>query len=207
MKLELVRIADLNFASYNPDKRLRGKRMDKLAASIKRIGQIQPITIDGKNNVIDGHRRVTALKKCKQKLVWAIINDTTDNKVVYQEVNANSAKMSGNDNLGIWLKDRDAVTPRTDKQLANVEETVGREMLQLIYKSGMSISVYRLATHIVKSVGMDDSKLLKLIIMWLVKHGMVGRVKKSLEAGENPNTIIRAVRADRPIKMTMTVVD
>ena len=145
MQLLNIRICDLNPASYNPSKRLTGARMAKLMKSIKTIGQIQPITIDSHKNIIDGHRRVHALKALKKKMVFAIVNTDFDGKTIYREVNATSAKMNGNDNLGIWLKDPEAVTPRTNAQLAAIENSLGREILQLIYKSGMSISVHRLA--------------------------------------------------------------
>lgn len=205
MKLTSVRIADLKLASYNPDNRVNEAKIKKLTTSIKKVGLLSPIIIDSHRNVIDGHRRIAAHKKLKIAMIPAIINDKIENKQAYREVNANSVKMTGNDNLGIWLKDNDAVSPRTDAYYKNIEAIVGLEMLKILYKNGLSGTAFKLAKQIALDVSTETSGEIKKILKWLVDHKMMNRVRKSYDAGLDMKVVLKAVNANKPLKTTLAI--
>ena len=61
-ELKHIPVKDLVFNKLNPSQRIRkGTAMTNLTNSIKQVGVIIPITIDSSNQVIDGHRRTTAV--------------------------------------------------------------------------------------------------------------------------------------------------
>ena len=71
MKIEKVKIAELNPAEYNP-RRLTKKQYDDLKASLEKFGLVDPIIINSDNTVIGGHQRLKIVRELGAELVPAV---------------------------------------------------------------------------------------------------------------------------------------
>ena len=205
-KLVEFDVAKLVGLSFNPPRRTKDERMTPLMKSLKEIGIIQPITITADGTILDGHRRATAAKKLKWKTISAIVIAGVEANKVYRDVNSTSAKMNGNDNLGIYLRDKSALTPNIVKQIGNIESVIGLQSLRELYAKGLSIRVYRIAKKITELCDCETPTQIKKVMKWLVDHGMIGRVMKAIEGGQNPDVILKAVKRNKPIEMKLGLV-
>lgn len=74
MKIENMKISDLNAAEYNARK-ISDKEMDKLKKSIREFGLVQPVVWNKRTNtIVGGHQRVQACKELKmdEVPVWVV---------------------------------------------------------------------------------------------------------------------------------------
>ncbi len=102
MKIEIIKIADLKFAEYNP--RFMSDAIKKqLKKSIEKNGFLQPIIVnchpDRKNIIIGGHQRVEIAKE----MGWTEVPAVFHSKTLREEKVANLAlnKIDGN-----WEKEK-----------------------------------------------------------------------------------------------------
>lgn len=62
MKIEMVNIAELKKADYNP-RHMSGDMLEKLKKGISEFGMVEPIVINADNTVIGGHQRLEAAEQ------------------------------------------------------------------------------------------------------------------------------------------------
>lgn len=75
MKIKKVSINEIKEAPYNPRK-MTQEELEKLKASIKKFGYVEPVIINKRTNfVIGGNQRLKALKELGYKEISAIILD------------------------------------------------------------------------------------------------------------------------------------
>ena len=68
MKIEKVKIAELNPAEYNP-RRMTNKQYDDLKSSLEKFGLVDPIIINSDNTVVGGHQRLRIMRELGAELV------------------------------------------------------------------------------------------------------------------------------------------
>ena len=71
MDIKEIKLTDIKAYKNNP--RLTGEAVDKVAASIKEFGFMQPIVIDKNNVIVAGHVRAQAATKLKMKTVPCLV--------------------------------------------------------------------------------------------------------------------------------------
>ena len=79
--LETIKISTIK---EGPNPRIKFEGIDKLAASIKELGLLSPLTVvksNGTYNLVDGARRFRALKKLKIDQVDVVITELDDNQM------------------------------------------------------------------------------------------------------------------------------
>lgn len=97
-EFQLVAIEDIDVVE-NVRKRFTGKDMDELAASIKKVGLINPITItpdDKRFKIIAGERRLTACKKLGWIEIPSIIAEGDPNRLREVQLVENCQRMDMN---------------------------------------------------------------------------------------------------------------
>ena len=68
--VSLVLISTIKCSSWNPPSRVEEKRLRGLKDSISDVGLLYPVLMDKNNNLIDGHRRLVAVKELGWKQMF-----------------------------------------------------------------------------------------------------------------------------------------
>lgn len=199
---KIVAISKLIDAAYNPPNRCAPDRTRDLENSMEVLGLLSPILCTEDYLIIDGHRRLAVAKRLKWKEIECnIINEAPEG--VYASVNTTARRMSGNDALGVWLKEPLAVTHTASKAFAKMTDEIGRKLAEQIYKDGCSVRVYRTAKHIAKYCDQPDK--VAEITAWLLDFATIGHVMKALDAGVDSKKIMKAVVNKQPITLRLDV--
>ncbi len=203
-RLVSYEIKKLKPLGFNPSRRIEDGRMLGLSASMKEIGQLLPILVSSSGTVIDGHRRLAVAKKLRWTHIDAVVvSGSNDHMLLYRSINSTSAKMNGNDALGIWLKEPLAVTQRQAKIISTIEGIIGRPMLEKLYSSGLSTRTYLIACQITRLCDCESPAQIRRVINWLITHSMTGRVMKAIEGGQDPMVIMQAVKKNKPVSLKL----
>lgn len=201
---KIVAITTLKGAPHNPKGRTEAARIRSLRKSMEELGLIYPVLVDGDNQIIDGHRRVAAAKALGWKDI-SVVQIEGNAEHIYAQVNATAQKMNGNDALGIWLKNPEAVTPRAQKTFEGVEKSIGRKLLIRIYNEGHSIRMYRIAARIAAATGPRTAERILDIVVWLLEFKSFDAVEKILSTGSSVELILKAVKSKKPLKQTFAI--
>ena len=98
MKIEKVKIAELNPAEYNP-RRMTNKQYEDLRNSLEKFGLVDPIIINSDNTVIGGHQRLRIMREMGAELVPVVrVNLSKEDE---KELNIRLNKNSGEFDLDI----------------------------------------------------------------------------------------------------------
>jgi hypothetical protein len=195
--IALVKISEIKVAPWNPKSRISERRLTQLRISMDDLGLYYPVLIDTHNNLVDGHRRLAIAKSFGWTRIPAI---TTKEPIseAYGSVQLTQQKLTGNDRLGVYLIEPNALIGSHRNSLKNIEKRLGRWAIELLYKSGMSQAVFSAALGVVKYT--KDAADLETVFRWIVKHRMT--MVFALMRGEMPAAeILRAIKADKPIKI------
>ena len=71
MKIEKVKMSELNPAEYNP-RRMTNKQYEDLKNSLEKFGLVDPIIINADNTVVGGHQRLRIMRELGAELVPAV---------------------------------------------------------------------------------------------------------------------------------------
>ncbi len=205
-KQKLLDVSRVIGAAYNPKNRTDKKNLKALMASIIELGLIYPIVVDPENVVIDGHRRLAVARELGWETIPAIILDRPPDRV-YASVNVTSRKMGGNDALSVWLVRPGAVDARQASQFREMQEVLGRNLVEAVRDKGYSWRVYRTARQITRYCDDESNKTIQAVVRWLLEFALIGQVMKAIEAGEPAKLLMEAVKSRKPIKMRLTVSD
>lgn len=205
-KYRELKVGDIKAAPYNPANRVAERKLKQLADSMSRYGLIYPVVVDAEHTLIDGHRRRAAAQMLGWETIPAVLmNGGTDRDAVYASVNETSAKMAGNDALGVWLQNPKAVGRRQASTFESMAASIGRDLVQKVFDDGMSSRVFSTAKRICRYCDDTSDGTVRAVVEWLLQYAVIGRVMKAMEAGEDPRTIMKAVKQKKPIRLRLTV--
>jgi site-specific DNA-methyltransferase (adenine-specific) len=93
MKIEKVKIHDLNPAEYNPRK-MTTKQYEDLKKSLEKFGCVDPIIINSDNTIVGGHQRVRIMVElgAKQVPVVRVNLSKEDEKELNVRLNKNTGE-------------------------------------------------------------------------------------------------------------------
>ena len=201
--LTQVPLSQITKASHNPVNRTSPARIKRLVKSMGQLGQLLPILLDKDKTVIDGHRRLAAAHKLKWPRIEAIINGDGDSDKIYAQINTDTVcKMTGNDALGVWLKNPGAVTPHTKKVFETMEVAIGLPLIREMYRMGLSSKTYRQAVQLANYCGVS-LEVVPSIIQWMMKFNLSYQIRKAMEMGESPKLLLKSIQQMKPIKMKL----
>lgn len=201
---KLVKISDLRPSPWNPPKRSEPARIASLAKSMDAVGQLVPIIVTDDNQVIEGHRRVAAATSLEWTHLDAKVISGAVAEHIYAEVNTEVKRLSGNDALSVWLKNKSAVSGPARKTFTKIEKAIGKSRMHKMANLGLSSRVYRTAVAI--SAFISDPNV-GHIVDWLLSYsgtGMIGQLMKAMEIGEGKTAIAKAMAANKPVKISLS---
>lgn len=198
MSTKRMKIAGLKKADFNP--KGRTKDIGGLAASIERVGLLNPILVTKNGEVIDGHRRIAAYEKLGREEIE--VNVAVGNLAeMYAEVNGQSKAINGHQSLQIFLKNPEAVGARTRTTMEECEAAVGRMLMRRMANEGYSMGTWFVAKKVAKMADQEDPAVAAKLVKWMMHYGCQGDVRKALQTGTPPGIIIAAANKNKPIKV------
>lgn len=199
-----ISVSQLKPAPHNPEGRMQPKRLRTLERSLAKYGQLMPLLVSADNVIIEGHRRWAAAKRIGlETLLCIIVEGKAD--AIYATVNSTQQRITGNDALGIWLKNPDAVTPNMSTRLARMEDVLGRKLFTEMYRNNFAPNAFNLAVRIARLAMREDDGTIQAIVAWFMRYPMVNKVHQLLKEGESADTILRAVKSGKPIRLRLAM--
>lgn len=200
-KVVLMRVKDIKGRPYNPNSRAERSTLLPTLRSIDEIGLLYPLLVKADGRLVDGHGRLWCVKTLKWEFVPVIIApESVTVERIYADVNSTNRKMSGTENLEIWLKEPRAVTVRAARAFAAAEERFGRKLLEKLVSLNMSIRLIRRAVSIARYVGADENEVfVRQAAHWLLRHRNTQLVQSYIAMEAPARTLYTAVRLNRPL--------
>jgi len=202
MKVEMINIEDVKTAAFNPALRTSENRLYDLKKAIEESGEIYPIQI-GKDGILgDGHRRLACAKALGWELIPAIRSKTRTSVEIYL---ANDGRVSRSTKGAEWFQaveqgfPLDMVPAGSRNYIAYLYKILKSTEIKSMVKSGQSPTIANFTRRVMDHIGSDDPDMARKVCIWLYKHGIQYPVRKALEDGCPPETVIAAIEADRPI--------
>lgn len=203
-----VPVAALKERPGNPPRRVKAARRNKsLERSILEIGLQYPILVrKGTMNIVDGHRRLAAVRNLGWTDVPVIETSSDDDAAVYRDVNATAVHLSGNDVLHLYLNDPAALTQRQRSYHEHAETQLGKAILQTLLQRGFGLNFYRVAKQLAIYCDLDNPAFLKAAIKWMLKFGSAA-LKSSIELRVPPRNLEKAIKKVTQLMPTYKVAD
>lgn len=201
MQVKRVKLDSIKGAKHNPKGRIDAEKLKGLIRSIEEIGLVYPISISKDNVIIDGHRRHAACKSLGWEEIPVLVTEGNTDKI-YAEVNSNAKIFDGCQTLEVWLKRPSAVVATSAKLFARMEETYGRELLEMLVKKGSSVRVIQRAENVGRYVDDTSVAFVKRAVRWMVKFRMVQVVQAYLRLQQSPALIHKAIVSGKELKST-----
>ena len=206
MEVKRVAIAKLKGANYNPPGRTRNTQFDQLVRSIAEIGLIQPILVDKSYNIIEGHRRVAAHKKLGWEYIeYIVYTGDVAKEQVYAQLNATSLKLTGSQNLQVYLKNPTAVTPRARSKYDRAVDQFGMGMLKKLAGKGMSLNVLRVANRVALYLDVDEQRKIRQIADWLILYRNSRSIQAYMETRQPARALNRLIEQKKPLRFVAAV--
>lgn len=199
-----VPLSAIESANYNPPRR-EHKQLNVLKSSIEKIGQIQPIVLKLEPfcAISEGHRRFFVTKSLNKKTIKAIFLERGINPdVAYSDVNSTILKHSSNDNIYKYLHNPMSVTDKTRAELCNIEETIGRPLLEQMYEKGYSIPTYHQAKKASEYIGLQQTtQSMTKILKWMMEHKQTKALREFIDKKREPHILFSYIECCSPIKL------
>jgi len=180
-KILLLPIESIVATPYNPPSRTKdGKAMEKLTASISKIGIIQPIAITSDRDLVDGNRRLAAAKIAGFKHIECIIvPDGVDKDECFCVVNTTAEKINGKG----WLQACRYGYKKAPKEIQSkydeLFKSVGTYGIDMLIEKRIGIGVLDLCKT-AKSMGL--SMRLDELIIKVVQGKLTNKVNAIIRA-------------------------
>jgi hypothetical protein len=122
--------------------------------------------------------------------------------MVYAAVNETQKRFNGNDQLGIFMIEPQAVSPTSRKKLADMEVTIGRDMLKSLFVRGLGYRAYTTAKQAVRLLSMDgDAKMLRKVLEWTIENVTPGGLINAIAQGLPAEVLLDCVNNNKPLKI------
>lgn len=204
---KVLRVKDVQVSTYNPPGRTSRGRIRELVQSISRVGLLYPVLVDTHNRLIDGHRRLAAVKELGWDEIPALVT-AAQRDDVYANVNSTARKMSGNEALEVWMKAPGAVSLAQQTLFSRMQADIGRAMISKIISAGLSARVYQTARRICVCCALDSITFpTARVVDWLLDVTTVGYVQKLLDSGTPAKMFKEAIERGKPLHLRPAVGD
>ena len=206
MKVESINTNKIKTASYNPTWR-NTKRLNSLSKSISEYGIIEPLLLTQDLDLVDGHRRLAVAKILGLKDVPCILKNGTTKQLrdtIYLEVNQNSLKLNGADQVEIYKKGG-KIEKKYLNPLLSLIEICGTKIIDLLIDRRQNpYALHGAYARLRKYIGVKNinSVGVKKTILWLNHHKQIFAVRRAIEARTSPKVILNAIIKNRPLKRT-----
>lgn len=158
-------------------------------------------TPDGRYQIIDGHRRIAAMKQLGH-LKFPVIPTVGRPEKLFAAVCSNVAKMTAAQWVTVFLKAGEESLPRgqTKGCIKKLNDVMGRDYLVRLEKRGLSPILWNLANRVVKYCGLGEGEL-KEVLEWLLNESVNSHeVSAWISANNKVDELVKAIRQKRAPK-------
>ena len=194
---------ELSNASYEPAQRIAPNMANnKLKESIAKIGlQYPPLVTrksEGGYTIVDGHRRIAAMKELKFISIPVIVTERTSADELFAAVSGTVKQLNASEWLEVYLKGGILPGGATKTNIRRLDEVMGRPWLADLHKAGLRPSIWSLAGRAVKYIDLADTLDNKRrILNWILKHRITQHVNAWLTGGNSVDGLRTAFLEDR----------
>ena len=184
MDREVVKIADLKAAPYNP-RRISKEAADGLTKSLERWGVVQEVVANKRTgHIVGGHQRVAALRKMGVKevpVVWVDLDDVEEKAL---NVALNNPHISGefDDTIaGLLAEIRDGIGPDDFAELKLDELIPGSVDYSILEDEDLEEQLDEMEKSVKKAIQIefeseDHEEAQSLVKYWRERGAYVGRM-------------------------------
>lgn len=197
-----VPLDDLNVAKWNPA--IRVKIIGPLTQSIQDEGQLVPMLATPDLRLIDGHRRLAALREIGIPTARVMILDA-DQKEAYAIVNSTQRALGGREAMLAYVSGGPkSGTPTVLKQLERLERIMGKPAMARMGEKGFGPGIDRLARWVLGSCGQDTDDILRYrkVVQYIVDNAGASNYFRAWKDGNirpKSASIWSAIQNGRPL--------
>ena len=173
-----------------------------LVNNIRKNGLLTPITVANDNMIIDGNRRVRALKILKVKKVPVIMHNSTSHLTfddLFVACNEDTMKINACQELERYLNGA-RVKTSTYSAIKRVEDIGGRKTLRQIVNLNKSPVTFSIAIGQVRSyTDRNDTAFLRKALKWTLTVGSAYRLKAAINELIPVPRLVNAIENGTPL--------
>jgi len=173
-----------------------------LVSNIRKNGLLTPIIVSSNGTVIDGNRRLTALKIIGVKEAPVVMHNSTSNKhfdELFVSCNEDTMQINACQELERYLNGA-KVKATTLVAIEKVREIGGIRVLRQIVNVGKSPITFSIAVGMIRAyTGRSDKIFLRKALKWMLTVGSAYRLKASIADFIPVPRLIKAIETGTPL--------
>jgi hypothetical protein len=174
--------------------------MDQLEAEILRLGLVaQPPLVSAEGRILDGHRRITILKKLGVTYIWCIVLPTGLVET-FIALNSSSEVFNGLDWAEAISKGiNPALIPgKAGERAQKLNEIGGDDIFHILRDNSLGVNIYENTKRIAVRVGLSDNDGIKRTLMWMIEYNGQKRAREALST-EGTDVLRLAIERHKPL--------
>ena len=204
MTFKTMLLSKISFNPKNPvirtDQTHQGFK--SLAANIRKNGLLTPIIVASNGTVIDGNRRLTALRYLGVKEAPVVMHNSTSHKVfdeLFVACNEDTMSINACQELERYLNGA-KVKATTLHAIEKVKEVGGVRVLRQIVNVGKSPITFSIALSMIRTyTGITDKVFLRKALKWMLTVGSAYRLKASIADYIPVPRLVNAIETGTPL--------
>ena len=173
-----------------------------LVSNIRKNGLLTPIIVSSNGTVIDGNRRLAALKIIGVKEAPVVVHNSTSNKHfddLFVSCNEDTMQISACQELERYLNGA-KIKATTLVAIEKVREIGGIRVLRQIVNVGKSPITFSIAVGMIRAyTGRSDKVFLRKALKWMLTVGSAYRLKASIADYIPVSRLIKAIETGTPL--------
>ncbi len=201
--IEFVGLDDINTASWNPPARVTPQALAELRNQIEAVGGIlQPLILARGDILADGHRRLAVARELGYQRVPVRRLHEFEPDELWARLNAGTLSVSKKTwgqavRYGLTTE---VVPLSTKNQIAELIRLLGKRRYDDLIDNKRSPGILYWAVRLSRYCEDDSDKWIKSCLIWLDDHNQQLNVRIAMQQSCPPETIIRAVKENRPLQ-------
>ena len=204
MTFKTMLLSKISFNPKNPVIRTDQTHMGfkSLLANIRKNGLLTPIIVASNGTVIDGNRRLTALKHLGVKEAPVVMHNSTSHKVfdeLFVACNEDTMSINACQELERYLNGAKVKTT-TLVAIEKVKEVGGVRVLRQLVNVGKSPITFSIALGMIRTyTGITDKLFLRKALKWMLTVGSAYRLKASIADYIPVPRLVNAIETGTPL--------
>lgn len=199
-KVEMVNVADIKAAPFNPPDRTEKANLETLKAAILQANEIiSPIIVSRDLHLIDGHRRLAVARELGWTAVpciiveyglqegWALLNGAT------RPIGA-----KGWTAAAAYGMDTRYMPKEQARRIERIRQIAGDEGLTILADKRMSNWFIQQVNSVARAIGDMSEEYMKTIMLWLINHKQQYPARRAIELGMLEE-LAYAIAEDKPL--------
>ena len=204
MTFKTMLLTKISFNPKNPVIRTDETHMGfkSLVTNIRKNGLLTPIIVATNGTVIDGNRRLTALRHLGVKEAPVVMHNSTSNKhfdELFVACNEDTMQINACQELERYLNGA-KVKATTLHAIEKVREVGGVKVLRQIVNVGKSPITFSIALGMIRNyTGRSDREFLRKALKWMLTVGSAYRLKASIADYIPIPRLVNAIETGTPL--------